>query len=257
VIDELEQRLRAYGATIDAATAADLAERDDHLVEAGIVAVDRHPRRIVTIVVVLAVAGAATVGVLAMTGLSGLRGSNNRPSSTVPHTACARLPIPRALNCRALKRFRVQPLRTSKSGSGTDGDPTPAQAAALAVEVKDYPQAVVERMIAQGRAHGQQPDNQAIVEALEFQNACIQIKRAATTAESAPPGQVASVVHAIMDPEIARLIQRSTSGSTSYQLFQRFDDQIIAGEARQVLRDNIGVTFCIYMRLPGPKLPGS
>ncbi len=66
-----------------------------------------------------------------------------------------------------------------------------------------------------------------------------------------------SVVHAILNPEIARLIQRIPSGSTSYQLFQGFDDQIIAGEARQVLRDNIGVAFCIYMLLPGPKLPGS
>jgi len=217
--------------------------------------------------------GAATLTVVALIGAALLvahqvdshqdRGvvsapSQTAPSTSVPAVRCSHPGTLTAVQRRVCRREGLGPLAPSTSdlGSGADGNPTRAQAARLATEVKEYDPAVVQAMIAQGEAHGQRPDDQAIVAALEYQNACIQTKRAATAAESAPPDQVAAVVNAIINPEIARLVQRTPSGSTGYEMFQQIAQRIIAGHASQVLQE-MGKSICNYMSLSGPKLPGS
>jgi hypothetical protein len=137
------------------------------------------------------------------------------------------------------------PPATSNFGSGCDGNPTPAQAAALAIELRQYDQSKVQAMVKEAEKNGNHPTNQALVSAFEYQNACRQTFTAAVAAKSAPANRVASVVNGIIDPEITRLRARSVSGSEGYVEFEQVAQQLIAGQATEVIQ-SFGHTFCGY-----------
>jgi hypothetical protein len=245
VSDDLEQRLREYGSTVDTATAADLAEREEHVVEASVQHMDRHPRRTVAIIAVVAIAAVAAVGVVTISHRS--HATVDAPSSPVPSSrSCSSgaLTVTQRFVCKRLRHPHGYQPQYNDLGSGTDGYPTPAQAATLAVELRQYDPATVQAMIKKAERNGNHPTDQALVSALEFQNACRQTLIAATAAESVPADKVASVVNGIINPEITRLRARSVSDDTGYEVFQHFARQLIAGHAPQVL-----------LHLRDPRLP--
>jgi len=137
------------------------------------------------------------------------------------------------------------PPSTSNYGTGCDGNPTSAQAAALAVELKQYDPATVQAMVKQAERNGNDPTDQALVSALEYRNACRETFTASLTAKSTPADRVASVVNAIINPEISRLRARSVSGDTGYVGFEQVAHELIAGQAVQVI-ESFGNTFCGY-----------
>ena len=243
---DLEQRLRDYGSTIDAATAADLVQRDAPAIETSFERVDHGPRRAVKLVAVLTLAGVVAIGVLAITHRP--RAAVTAPSSTSTSVPAARDCTSRALtlNQRVLCRVRKHKNepRYSNVGSGTDGLPSPTQEAALAIEKTQYDPAEVQLLLNRARANGNVPTDQALVSVLEFRNACRQLLLATTAAEAAPADRVASVVDPIMNPEIARLTARQPAGSESNQLFASRTRQIDTGHGADVLHD-IGRNFCI------------
>jgi hypothetical protein len=242
--DDLEQRLRAYGSTIDTATETDLAERHEHAVETSVRNLDRRPRRTAAAIAVLAIAAIAAVGVVTITHRS--HAAVDAPSSTVPPSpSCLSVTQAQRRACKRLRHPHGNQPQYSDLGSGTDGDPTPAQAAALAVELRQYDPVKVQAMVKEAERNGNHPTDQALVSAFEYQNACRQAFTAAVAAKSAPANRVASVVNGIINPEITRLRARSTSGSTGYVGFEQVAQQLIAGQALQVIR-SFGHTFCGY-----------
>jgi hypothetical protein len=253
VNDDLERRLREYGATIDAATAADLVDRDERAVEATVERVDRRPRRTMATLAVLAIVAITAIGVVSITHHSHEAvGTSSSTGSSTPST------LPRGQNCSSVTLSPAQRLLCKKSrhphgyqphysdlGSGTDGFPTPAQAAALAIELRQYDQATVKALIQQAERNGNHPTDQALVSALEFRNACRQSFIAAEAAKSTPADRVASVVNGIINPEITRLRARTVSDDESYLLFEQVAHKLIAGHAPQVIQ-SFGHTICDY-----------
>jgi hypothetical protein len=137
------------------------------------------------------------------------------------------------------------PPTTSNYGTGCDGNPTPAQAAALAIELRQYDQSKVQAMVKEAERNGNHPTDQALASAFEYQNACRQAFTAAVAAKSAPANRVASVVNGIINPEITRLRARSVSGDEGYVGFEQVAQQLIAGQATEVIQ-SFGHTFCGY-----------
>jgi hypothetical protein len=250
---ELEQRLRAYGTTIDAATASDLVARDAPVAETSLEPVDYRRRRIVKLVAAVVLAGAVASGVLAVVHRQ--HAAVTAPASTsttrpgVKNCTAPALTLNQRIACR--RRNHPYVPHYSNVGSGTDGLPTPAQQAALAREKTQYDPAEVQLLLHQAKANGNVPTDQALVSALEFRNACRQLLVAATVAESLPRDRIAAVVDSIMEPEVARLTARTTAGSTSNQLFEQDTKEIIAGHAEAV-RHELGRHLCIAVIAPQP-----
>jgi hypothetical protein len=100
-------------------------------------------------------------------------------------------------------------------------------------------------MVKEAEKNGNHPTNQALVSAFEYQNACRQTFTAAVAAKSAPADRVASMVNKIIDPEITRLRARTVSGAEGYVEFKQVAQQLIAGQATEVIQ-SFGHTFCGY-----------
>jgi hypothetical protein len=255
---DLEQRLREYGTTIDAATAADLVQRDAPVIETSVVRIHRGTRRAMKTVAVLTIAGIALFSAIALARHS--HPTVVAPPSTSP-TASSTLPsrgdclsetltVAQRRTCIVRRAHENRP-HYSNVGSGTDGLPTPAQQATLAREKAQYDPAEVQLLLNQAKANGNVPTDQALVSVLEFRNACRQLLVAATAAESVPAERVASVVDPIVLPEVSRLTARQPAGSESNQLFAGYTREIDAGHAAKVLRA-IGRNFCIDVIAPQP-----
>jgi hypothetical protein len=124
----------------------------------------------------------------------------------------------------------------SDQGSGADGNPTPEQTATLAKEKSEYDPTEVQFLIDQAAANHFVPTDQGLVGVLEFRNACREAVTAAAAAASVGPDQAGAAVHAIMDPEIVRLAQRTTSDSQSAAWFGDITNRIAAGEGDAVVK---------------------
>ena len=255
----LAERADALPGRLDSSRVAgdERTRREVQVIETSLERVDHHPRRTVTILAAATIAAIAAVGVIALTRRP--HPTVTAPSSTLSATSSS---LPPGQNCSSgtltpQQRFLCKKLRHpngyqpqySELGSGTDGDPTPAQQATLATEKAQYDPAEVQLLLKQAQANGNVPTDQALVATLEFRNACRELLIAVTAAESAPADQIAAVVDPIMNPEIARLTARTPDGSQSNQLFETWTQRIIAGQAPEV-RNALGTQFCINVIPP-------
>jgi len=230
---------------------------DVQVIDTSLERVDHHPRRTVTLLAAATIAAIAAAGVVALTHRS--HPAVTAPSSTLSATSSTLHP---GQNCSSgtlspQQRFLCKKRRYpngnqpqySDLGSGTDGDPTAAQQATLAIERAQYDPAEVQLLLNQAKANGSVPTDQALVSTLEFRNACRELLIAVTAAETTPADQIAAVVDQIMNPEIARLTARTPAGSQSNQLFETWTNRIVVGRAAEV-RKALGTQFCIHVIPP-------
>jgi hypothetical protein len=227
--DALEQRLRAYGSTLDSATAEDLAQRPPHTRGNSARWPVARSRRVVAVLAILAVAAVATVAVVNIGGHPRTGTNIGVSSSTSPPTTS---------NCYSAKANEVTcsrgvlTLTPQQRGQCTptcaEEGPTltSEQAAQFARWRREYDPAEV-KYITKGNPAA---DNVSVVETMVYRVACRETYAALHAAEKAAPGQRGTVVDNIMQPALAVIEERNwPPESATPRIFQRFADLLRRG----------------------------
>lgn len=213
--NDIEQRLREYGATIDAATATDLAERDQDIVEVSAHAASRRPRRTTAGLALLALVGVVVLGVFFL----GRGDSKVRVAGSATDPATDSTP---------------KPLCSSGGGDSAacpeEGPPlSAAQKAQFAKWRSEYNPADVARLAKQTATD--LLDDASVVETMEGAIGCAVTRSAWAAANQAAPDQRAAAVNDIMEPELARLTERNwPPQSEMASIFQRLAEQLKTGD---------------------------
>lgn len=217
--NDLEQRLRAYGPTIDAAAAADLALRHADAIEGSAQRLDR-PRRTATALAALAIVGVTAVGAVAIAHRAG--GAHSHVTvGTSPSTSHA-----------------TSSTSSPCSAPGGDAGSCPEEGPPLTSEQKaqfaqwrsEYNQAEV-ALISRPQPGTQPIDDVGVVETMEFRVGCRVTLSAEQAAARAAPDQRAAAVDAIMQPELVRLTERNWPPQSQMpQIFTARSNQLKNGD---------------------------
>lgn len=213
-MNDLEQRLRDYGTAIDGATAADLADRNERVIDTSCRPAPARRRRVAVALVLVAIAGVAIVGVV----LLGHRDSGIRvaPSPAIPAATSTSSPCPSDGGDSAACPEEGPPL-------------TPQQKARFAQWRREYNPDDLARIVRQSGADPH--DDVAVVETMEGAIGCTITRAAWAVAKQAAPDRREAAVDGVIRKELARLRERNWPPQSQMPgIFQRLAGQLERGE---------------------------
>ena len=135
---------------------------------------------------------------------------------------------------------------------GSEGYVSPGKAAMYPVWVDEYDPAEVRWL--EGAAGAPLTDQQ-LVTRLEYRRACRTLDRTYAEVVAAPPDERATIVDRLLEPQIERLRERESDGSTTDALYERIAAGLIDGDVRLAEQQILSCQESIDWR-PGDPPPG-